>query len=157
MNWTKSIILTIIIIIPFSIFVFWYQDVYRNAAEEYQNLYAAIGAGIVGIILHSLKYFESLKLTKQVQLTIDSIELLLLVISPTTASFTILRKQFPGDIAPILIIFGFMLGIWYVITLYRTTRKENLVVGRAAFVLSNYLYWSFVAILVFGAALPIIF
>lgn len=142
--------------IPFSIFVFWYQDIYRNATEEFQNLYAAIGVGIIGIILHSLKYLENLKITKQAQIIIDSLELLLLVIAPTIASFTILRKQFP-DVAPILIIFGLALGVWYLFTLYRTTRKENLVDGRAAYILSNYLYWSFVGILVFGWALPIIF
>ena len=143
--------------IPFSIFIFWYQDTYRNATEEFQNLYFAIGAGVAGTILHFLKNIEKLKIKKPTKMTIDSLELLLLVFTPTTTSFTILKKQFPGDVYPILIVLGLVLSFWYVIILIRTRRTDNKIDGKPSFVLSSLLYWSFIGLIVFGAVLPIIF
>ena len=90
-------------------------------------------------------------------MTIDSLELLLLVIAPTVTSFSVLKKIFPNDIYPILIVFGGMLTLWYFATLIRTSRDKDIVDGRPAFVLAHLLYWSFIAILVFGALLSIIF
>ena len=157
MNWRDSIITTIVIMIPFTVFILWYQDTYRNATEDFQNLYFAIGAGVAASILHFVKNHESIKNKKSNQMTIDSLELLLIVMTPTTVSFTILKKAFPQDIYPLLIIFGVVITLWYFATMIRSSRKQDKIDGNPIFFLSNFLYWSFISILVLGAALSIAF
>ena len=156
MNWKNSIIITIIIMIPFSIFIFWYQDTYRNATIEFQNLYFAIVAGIAGILLHFLKNHESVKNKKPNLMTVESLELLLLVITPTATSFSILKTQFPETIIPILVVFGLAISSWYFITLFRVTRKEDETDGKPIFFLSTYLFISFISIILLGAVLSML-
>ena len=156
-SWKKSIITTILIMIPFSFFILWYQDTYRNATEDFQNLYFAIGAGAAGTILHFLKNHDSIKTKKPTQMMVDSFEFLLLVITPTIASFTILKTYFPKDVYPLLIVLGIVLSLWYFITIIRTSRIDDKPSGHPTFVLTNFFYWSFIGMLVFGATLSIMF
>ena len=156
-SWRKSIIITIIVMIPFSLFILWYQDTYRNTTEDFQNLYFAIGAGITGTILHFLKNHKEVKLKKPAQIMIDSLQFLLLVITPTTASFTILKQQFPNDVYPLLILLGIVLSLWYFITLWITNKQENKIDGKATSVLTHFLYWSFIGMIVLGSAMSIMY
>lgn len=131
--------------IPMSFGINWYTEFYRNSTEEFQSLYFAIGASLVGIFLHFFKKHP--KLEKRHEFTIDAYELLLLMVTPMFVGLNIIKKEFPGEAFTLIIPILATLFIWYIVTIYRTSLPENVKEGKSAFLTANLFYGLFLVFL----------
>lgn len=125
-----------------------YVNFYKEAPPEFQNLYYAVGASVVGITLHFLKKYQ--KIQKRYVLTAESLELLMLAASPTFVSFVIIGNASSNSLYIRLLISLFVIGSWYGFTLYNLTRPSNVVEGKNAFSSTISLFFGILSIIVLG-------
>lgn len=135
MNWKKSIIITTLIMIPLSVGITWYTDFYRNSTEEFQGLYFSIGASIIGIFLHFFKKHP--KIEKKHEINIDAYELLLLMVAPMFVGLNIIKKEIPTEPFALIIPIIATFFIWYIVTVYRTSRPDDIKEGKSTFQTAN--------------------
>lgn len=124
-----------------------YTNFYKDASPEFQNLFYAIGVSGAGIFLHFLK--KSKTIEQKYILTAESMELLMLTISPVFVSFAIIGESLNSLFIKLLITL-IVLGSWYVYTLWNLTRPSNIVEGKNAFSTTISLFFSILSIIVFG-------
>jgi hypothetical protein len=117
----KAILATILIAVLGS-FAKIYSNTFQTASEDFQSLYFAIGIAFGGIAFHFLKNHPKLQNQK---ITMETSELLMLIMSPTYVSFKILKETFHNDPYPIIITIILALSSWYIVTLIRTSKLET--------------------------------
>lgn len=141
-----KVIFAILLSAAFALFAKLYTNAYVAAPEKLQDLYFAVFLSAAGILFHFLKNHP--KATKPSKMTMESIELLMLIMAPIVVSFRILKDIFPNN--PWTIIIPTILGLssWYVVTLVRTSRKGDETDGKFAYSLTTYLYWAVMVSLV---------
>lgn len=138
------IVLAIILMAVLTIFVLWYSNMYREASEEFQDLYFAIGTALAGLLFYLLR--DNPKFQNQ-KLIMGSSELLMLIMSPTFAAFKILREAFPSNPYAIIIPTIIALSSWYFVTIFRTSKVESKD-EKGTFSLTMLVYWGFVLALI---------
>jgi hypothetical protein len=124
-------IFAIFLIIAFTLFSKYYTDTFRVTREKYQDLYFAIGLSFAGISFHFLKNHPIV--TKRTKMTMESLELLMLIMTPTVVSYKILKEIFPNNIYAIIIPTMIALGSWYTVTVIRTSRIGDEIDGKDAY------------------------
>ena len=140
------IIFAILLTIAFALFANLFTNAYRAASENVQDVYFAIGLSFGGIFFHFSKNHP--KATKRTKMTAESIELLMLVMTPTVVSFRILRDIFPNNAYAIIIPTVLALSSWYIVTLIRTSRIGDVVNGKNAYSMTMLFYWGIMVFVV---------
>jgi len=152
---TAKVIFAILLTVAFALFAKLYTNAYTTAPEKLQDLYFAIGLSSAGILFHFLKNHP--KATKGSKMTMESIELLMLIMTPIVVSFRILKDIFPNN--PWAIIVPTILGLssWYIVTLIRTSREGDEKDGKFAYSLTTYIYWALMVSIVLLIVLLLLF
>ena len=122
----------------------WYIDINKNASEEFRYLIYAIGTGIIALGLHFAKDIPAIKKIPDVLISFNSMELLLLVMTPILSIFQIFIKENPAEM--IILITAGILSWWFVIVI-----KTDNASGKMALRLSAQLYAGLLAIVAISA------
>lgn len=112
-----------------------YIDLNRHASPDLRDLIFAISTGLTGIAIHFFKEIHRIKNSEKLRHLFNSFELLMLISSPTFASFKLLRETYQDPNFNLLIA-AIAILVWYVITIIRTNNVE----GKGAFAVSSLLY-----------------
>ena len=150
MKRSHEIILSIILAIP-SIFILNYvttlsRESYASASESEQLLFGAIFTAVISLLLHFIKEYH--KIEKRHKMMFESMEVLLMMITPVLVSFKLINEIFGQKVLPIVIPVIAVLFLWYIVMLFITTSPKNVIDGKAAFVITNFLYWGFLIMLI---------
>lgn len=127
-------------LIGFYFFAQFYIENFRAASKELQNLYYAIGTASAGIFIHFFKKHPRVKAIKPLEMLLESLQLLMLVASPTIVSYEIFKKSFLNYLDPIILVSIIAFSSWYFVTLYRVTRPEDRNIGTLTLTISSILY-----------------
>jgi hypothetical protein len=149
--------IAIAMLIGFSFFAYFYTENFRTASKEVQNLNYAVLTGAAGIFIHFFKKYHRVKEQKFLEMFLESLQLLMLVASPTIVSYEIFKKSFPTNPDPIILVSIIAFSAWYFVTLYRVTRPEDANLGKFTLAISSILYAGilyFVGILVWIRLTP---
>lgn len=141
-QWT--IILGIILTVGMYFFSQWYIDLNINATIEFRYLIFAIFSGSIALFLHLFKDFHLVKKKKSFLLMIDSLELLLLIMTPILSVFQIYLKEYPDQM---LVLLSIGIFSWWMAVILRTNNDS----GKQAFASSAQLYAMLLAIMAIAA------
>ncbi len=136
---TSKIILAIILIISIILFSKFYSDILSSASEDVQSLYLAIIFSLVGIFFHFIKNYQ--KIQKRTKMTMESLELLMLVLTPAEVSYKVLGEAFPNNPYAIIVPTVIALFSWYIITIIRTSKIEDKIDGKDTFSFTMLFFW----------------
>ena len=78
----------------------------------------------------------------------ESMEMLLIMLSPALISFKLIQEALPQQILPIIIPITAVLFLWYVVMLLLISTPKNIKDSTPAFIITSLLYWGFLAMLV---------
>lgn len=138
------------LIIGMYFFSQWYIDINRNASEDIRYLTYAIVSGILALSLHFFKDIRSVKNNESILKIVDSLELLLLIMTPILSIFQVHMKNYPDAM---LVLLGVGIFAWWMTIVIRTNNDS----GKVAFTLSAQLYAGLMAIVAIAAWLIALF
>lgn len=138
----RRIVSAAVLVIVLSLFGKVYSDMYRASSEDYQNLYLAIGLSFAGIAIHFLKNYRDTK--KPIKMWLESLELLMLIMTPVAVSYKILKDTYPHNIWAIIIPTILVLGSWYVVSSIRSNRIGEEIDGKPTFSFAIFFFFAIV-------------
>lgn len=122
------------------VFAVFYTETVRSSTQEMRYLYFAIVVSISGIFLHFFKKIPQIKKDKSLEMWFDYVELLALVASPIAISFEILTKWYPDNTDYQILIATGAIILWFIVTMWRTNRREDKEEGKVTETFSSLLY-----------------
>jgi len=142
------IIVGIFFVIGMYFFSQEYMEFSQNATEDQRYLVTAIMTGSIALGLHISKDYKKIKNNASVQLSLYSLELLLLVITPILSIFQIFLKEHPTQM---LILLAAGVVSWWIVVVIKTDNVS----GKSAFVSSIQIFGSMLAVMaLFAWLLP---
>ena len=149
--------MTIAFGIAMMFFAVFYTQAAQTATPEMRYLYFAIVVSISGIILHFIKKIPSIRKNKALEMWFDCVELLALVASPIAISFQVLTIWYPNNTDYKILLATGTMFLWFLVTMWRTSREENKEEGKATEALSSLLYGFILFVIGIGVYFAIIF